>query len=213
MAKLVNRAKMTTSTTGTGAITLGSAVDGFQTFAGAGVSNGDVVAYAIEDGTAWEIGTGTYTSTGTSLSRTVLESSNSDTAINLSGNAVVFITARATDILNPATHTTLTAGYDSDVEALGTITSGTVTPEVDSNTKENFKTLTANGAFTLAPPSTSSNCAIVIQATNGASAGAITTSGFTFVTGDTYETTSGNDYLFFIYKVGSFSLLNIVAMQ
>lgn len=98
MTKLVNRAKMTTATTGTGTITLGSAVDGYQTFAAAGVTDAAVVSYAIEDGTAWEIGTGTYTASGTTLSRTVTESSNAGSAINLSGNAVVFVTARAEDL-------------------------------------------------------------------------------------------------------------------
>lgn len=98
MVKLVNRAKMTTSTTGTGTITLGSASDGYQTFAAAGVSNGDTVRYTIEDGNAWEIGTGTYTASGTTLSRTVSESSNSGNALNLSGNAVVFVTAIADDV-------------------------------------------------------------------------------------------------------------------
>lgn len=117
------------------------------------------------------------------------------------------------DILKADTHDTLTAGFDSDAEALGTITSGTVTPEVDAVDKENFKTLTANGAFTLAPPSTSSNCTVIIQVTNGASAGTITTSGFTIVNGDTYETTNGNDYLFHIKKVGSFTALTIEALQ
>ena len=95
---LVNRAKMTTATTGTGTITLGSAVDGYQTFAAAGVTDAAVVSYAIEDGAAWEIGTGTYTASGTTLSRTVSESSNADAALNLTGNAVVFVTALAADI-------------------------------------------------------------------------------------------------------------------
>jgi hypothetical protein len=99
MVKLVNRAKMTTATTGTGTITLGSAVDGYQTYAAAGVSDGDVVRYVIEDGNNWEIGTGTYTSSGTTLSRTVLESSNAGAAINLSGDAVVYVTAVAEDFL------------------------------------------------------------------------------------------------------------------
>ncbi len=99
MAVLKNRAKMSTSTTGTGTITLGSAESGYQTFADAGVANADVVRYVIEDtGGAFEIGTGTYTSSGTTLSRTVSESSNSNNAINLSGSATVFIGATAADI-------------------------------------------------------------------------------------------------------------------
>lgn len=112
MAVLKNRAKMSTSTTGTGTITLGSAESGYQTFADAGVANADVVRYVIEDtGGAFEIGTGTYTATGTTLSRTVSESSNSDAAINLSGSATVFIGATAEDIPalyadNPSSATT-----------------------------------------------------------------------------------------------------------
>lgn len=98
MATLVNRAKMTTATTGTGTLTLGSAVGGFQSFADAGVADGDTVRYVIEDGTSWEIGTGTYAASGTTLSRTVIESSNSDTALNLSGNAVVFVSATEADL-------------------------------------------------------------------------------------------------------------------
>ena len=116
MVTLVNRAKMSTSTTGTGTITLGSAEAGYQSFADAGVANGDVVRYVIEDGNDWEIGSGTYTASGTTLTRTVDESSNSDAAVSLSGSAVVFITAAAEDVFqgelfaeNPSSATAPTA--------------------------------------------------------------------------------------------------------
>jgi hypothetical protein len=100
MAVLVNRAKMATATTGTGTITLGSAEAGYQTFADAGVSDAEVVRYVVEDGDDWEIGTGTYTASGTTLSRSVSESSNADSAITLTGAATVFVSAVAAD-LNP----------------------------------------------------------------------------------------------------------------
>lgn len=99
MVTLVNRAKMTTATTGTGTITLGSAVAGYQTFAAAGVSDTNIVRYVIEDGSDWEIGSGTYASSGTTLSRTPTQSSSGGTAITLTGSAVVFITAVVADLV------------------------------------------------------------------------------------------------------------------
>lgn len=98
MMALVNRAKMNIADSGLGTITLGSAEDGYQSFADAGVSDGDVVRYVIEDGTDWEIGTGTYTASGTTLTRTVSESSNAGTEISLSGAAKVFISAAAEEL-------------------------------------------------------------------------------------------------------------------
>ena len=101
--KFANRVKVNTSTTGTGTITLGSAVAGFQSFADGGIVDGNEVRYTIIDGNAWEVGTGTYTSAGTTLSRTLIESSTGS-LLNLSGtNVEVFITMAAVDIDNLAT--------------------------------------------------------------------------------------------------------------
>jgi hypothetical protein len=88
---------MTIASGGAGNITLGTAVDGYQTFADAGVSDADTLRYTIEDGDDWEIGTGVYTASGTTLVRTVTESSNSDAALNCSGDAIIFVTLAAED--------------------------------------------------------------------------------------------------------------------
>ena len=124
MAKFFNRAKMTTSTTGTGTVTLGSASVGFQTFADAGVADSDVVQYVIEEGSNFEIGTGTYTSSGTTLTRTPTESSESDnSAITLSGTATVSVTA-IDDDYNRLQH----GGSDKVVAtATGATVTGTLT--------------------------------------------------------------------------------------
>lgn len=98
MAKLYSLARMSTATTGTGTITLGSAVSGYKTFADAGVTDGQMVRYCIADGTAREVGRGRYTSSGTTLSRdTIHESTNSNNAIDLSGSAEVAIDVAAED--------------------------------------------------------------------------------------------------------------------
>jgi len=89
---LKDRVKETTTTSGTGAVTLGGAVTGFQAFSAIG--DGNTTYYVITNGTDWETGLGTYTASGTSLSRdTVLESSNSGSAVDWGvGTKEVFVT-------------------------------------------------------------------------------------------------------------------------
>jgi hypothetical protein len=90
---LKNRVRESTTTTGTGAVTLAGAAIGFDSFADIG--NGNTTYYTIADNTAWEVGIGTYTASGTTLSRdTVLSNSLGTTAlINFSaGTKDVFCT-------------------------------------------------------------------------------------------------------------------------
>ena len=125
MVKLVNRAKMTIASGGAGNITLGTAVDGYQTFADAGVSDANVVRYTIEDGDDWEIGTGVYTASGTTLVRTVTESSNSDAALTCSADAVIFVTIAAEDLAGnaaPIWITTPSSELDLEVDGLTAVT-------------------------------------------------------------------------------------------
>lgn len=87
-----DRVKETSTTTGTGTFTLAGASTGFQAFSVIG--DGNMTYYTITDGTDFEVGIGTYALSGTTLSRdTILESSNSGSAVNWSaGSKDVFVT-------------------------------------------------------------------------------------------------------------------------
>jgi hypothetical protein len=90
-----DRIKETSTTSGTGTLTLAGASAGFRSFADIG--NGNTTYYAIVDSNAgtWEVGIGTYTSSGTTLARTTILSNSSGTtsAINFAANTKdVFVT-------------------------------------------------------------------------------------------------------------------------
>jgi len=91
---LKDRVKETSTTTGTGTFTLAGASAGYQSFAAVGDGNTTYYCIAAQTGTEWEVGIGTYTASGTTISRTtVLASSNSGSLVNFSaGNKDVFVT-------------------------------------------------------------------------------------------------------------------------
>ena len=90
---VADRVQETTNTTGTGAYTLGGVVPGFRTFASV-ASNADTVYYSITDNTNYEVGLGTYASSGGTIARTtIFASSNSNNAVNWgAGTKNIFLT-------------------------------------------------------------------------------------------------------------------------
>ena len=138
-----DRVQESTTTTGTGTLTLGGAVLGFQTFAIIG--DGNATYYAIVDPTTgeWEVGIGTYTASGTTLSRTtVFESSNSGSLVNFAaGSKNVFCTypaERAVYLDAAGSAVTLldigTLGASTANITTANITSGTVSTTPTNNT-------------------------------------------------------------------------------
>ena len=97
---LKDRVKQQSTTTGTGTYTLSGSFSGFETFAEVG--NGNTTFYCCTDGTDFEIGIGTYASSGTTLARTtILQSSNSDAAVSWSaGTRTLFCTMPAQKLVH-----------------------------------------------------------------------------------------------------------------
>ena len=102
----------------------------------------------------------------------------------------------------------LTDGFAATEFDLGTNTTGTETLDY---TNGNFQRGVNGGAHTLAPQTTTST--IIVQYTNNASAGTLTTSGYTIVTGDALTTTDGHDFMIYSTVLNSFKHLHVVALQ
>jgi hypothetical protein len=173
MAFLVNdRVKETSTTTGTGTLSLAGAVSGFQTFV-AGIGNSNVTYYAIvnDSGTEFEIGIGTVTDASPdTLSRTtILESSNSDSAVDFSaGTKTVFCTLPASKAVFEDNNNDVTLpddlilGSDSAVLKFGADSDITVTHAADTG-------LTTNGTFQAT--TITATTAFVPDASDGAALG------------------------------------------
>jgi hypothetical protein len=114
---LNDRVQQTGSANSTVSFTLTGSVTGFQSFAVIG--NGNTTYYSSFDATGnWEVGIGTYSTTGPTLTRTtILASSNSGTAVTFSGTCNVFVTYPSEKSVN--------LDASDNVSALGTVSSGT----------------------------------------------------------------------------------------
>ena len=205
---LKDRVKETTATTGTGTVTLAGAAAGFQSFAAVG--DGSQTFYAIVDAASgdWEVGVGTYTASGTTLSRTtVVSSSNAGSLVPfIAGTKDVFVTypssravyldaaGSAVTTLDIGTLGTSTANITTANITTANITSGTITTAPTNNTdivNKQYADAIASGihfheavdyATTAAlPAATYNNGTGGVGATlTGNANGALTVDGYTF---------------------------------
>lgn len=195
---LKNLARMTVSSSGTGTITLNAAVSGFLTFDLAGCSTaaaGSIVRYAISDTTQSELAYGTYTSSSVTLTRgsstTGMKSTNSNSPINMSNSAQVFITdADADHPIRPDTNLTSgtlalnmtfsgTANF-TNTTTIGTLVLTTVGAHTISGaityggvTLANAVTGTGSMVLSVSPTFTGTVAAAAITATGAVSAGSV----------------------------------------
>lgn len=130
----------------------------------------------------------------------------------VSGDIGSTVQAYDVDTLKADTTDELTVGYSATVYNAGTQSSGTFTPDEANGNKQRCVN---GGSFTLAPPTNYTNIEVLM--TNNASAGTVTTSGFTRAIGDPFTTTDGDEFLLQISTTtdgtSTFSLLNVIAMQ
>ena len=149
---IADRVRETSTTTGTGTLTLDGAVSGFQTFSTA-IGNTNTCYYTIVNGSEFEIGLGTVAA-GTLARTTVLRSSNAGSAVNFSaGSKDVFATYPAdravlTDLSQTLTSKTLTSPTLT-TPVLGTPSSGNLTScTADGTNKVGYQNIPLSGIKT-----------------------------------------------------------------
>ena len=184
------------------------------------IANGDTVFVTAAVSGADGSGTGDLSSnTATSVDSEIAVFSGTTgklvkrattTGILKGASGVISAATAGTDYMHPGTTSTITVGFGITPYSGGTVSTGTFTPSAANG---NYQYYTNNGAHTLAAPS--SDCAIDILLTNGASAGVVTFSGFTVNsnTGEPLTTTNTHKFLISIRRINSVATYVIKALQ
>ena len=137
-----DRVSETTSTTGTGTLTLNGAVTGFQSFSSA-FTTGTIIYYTITDGTAWEVGSGTFTSPSTLSRDVVIASSNAGALVNFTSSTMsVFNTYPSSQLISPSNIATLTNKFVT-ARSSSTSSASSITPDANSFDEYIFTALAA----------------------------------------------------------------------
>jgi hypothetical protein len=209
---LKDRVKETTTTTGTGTLTLLGAATGYQSFTAIGDGNTCYYAIATTGSAQWEVGIGTYTASGTTLSRdTILDSSTGGGAIDLAaGTKEVFVTypsekavfedASGDVVQNQFTSMNVTGTATINVGTFTTITgagSGITSinaSNISSGTLANDRTTaaTANGASTIVARDASGNFTANVITANGSALTALNATAITTGTLDNARTSASS---------------------
>ena len=200
MALVINdRVKETTTTTGTGAVSLGGAVTGFETFA-AGVGNSNTTYYAIVHQTAaeFEVGLGTLDGDSSDLTRTtVISSSNSDSAVDFAaGTKDVFCTIPASKLIFEDANNDATIGRNLTVTGDLTVSGDDITMATNTSGAAligdgtNFNPVAISGDISIAANGTAAiGSGVVVNADiNSSAAIAMSKTAFTAGTGVSLST-------------------------
>ncbi len=200
MALVINdRVKETTTTTGTGAVSLAGAVTGFETFA-AGIGNSNTVYYCIahQDQAEFEVGLGTLDGDSSDLTRTtVISSSNSDSAVNFSsGTKDVFCTLPASKLIFEDANNDATVGRNLTVTGDLTVSGDDITMATNTSGAAligdgtNFNPVTISGDITIAANGTAAiGSGVIVNADiNNSAAIAMSKTAFSAGTGVSLST-------------------------
>ena len=204
MAHVINdRVKETTTTTGTGAVALGGAVTGFETFA-AGIGNSNTTYYAIVHQTAneFEVGLGTLDGDSSDLTRTtVISSSNSDSAVDFAaGTKDVFCTIPASKLIFEDANNDATVGRNLTVTGDLTVSGDDITMATNTSGAAligdgtNFNPVAISGDISIAANGTAAiGSGVIVNADVNASAAiAMSKTAFSAGTGVSLSTNTLN---------------------